>query len=154
MKLDYLGLHNIIAASRKIKKPKRVGRGESSGWGKTAGRGHKGQKARKSGNVRFGFEGGQNPLINKLPKRGFTRMQPNNEIAVNIDRLCNKIKANSVVTIELLKKLNIIKSNIKKIKILNTPNKIHLLNIKGHSSSKSLEKRIKSLSTGEKIEHI
>jgi len=150
MKLDYLGLHNIIANSRKIKKPKRVGRGESSGWGKTAGRGHKGQKARKSGNVRFGFEGGQNPLINKLPKRGFTRLQSSDKIAISIDRLCDKIEPNSLVTIELLKKLNIIKSNVKKIKVLNSHNKIHLLNIKDHTFSKSLEKRIKSLSIGDK----
>ncbi len=154
MKLDYLGLHNIVAVSRKIKKPKRVGRGESSGWGKTAGRGHKGQKARKSGNVRFGFEGGQNPLINKVPKRGFTSLKSNNIASVNIDRLCDKFKPNSLVTIESLKKLNIIKSNIKKIKILNSTNKIHLLNIKADYFSKSLEKRMKSLGVGGKIEHI
>ena len=68
---EFLDLHNLVAPIKARKKIKRVGRGESSGFGKTSTRGHKGQKARKSGNVRPGFEGGQNPLARRLPKRGF-----------------------------------------------------------------------------------
>lgn len=67
-----LGLHNLAAPRGATKTPKRKGRGPGSGLGKTAGRGHKGQRARKSGNVRPGFEGGQMPLVRRLPKRGFT----------------------------------------------------------------------------------
>jgi large subunit ribosomal protein L15 len=67
-----LGLHNLPAPRGATSTPKRKGRGPGSGTGKTAGRGHKGQRARKSGNVRPGFEGGQMPLIRRVPKRGFT----------------------------------------------------------------------------------
>lgn len=67
-----LGLHNLPAPRGATTTPKRKGRGPGSGTGKTAGRGHKGQRARKSGNVRPGFEGGQMPLIRRVPKRGFT----------------------------------------------------------------------------------
>ncbi len=66
-----LGLHNLSAPRGAHVEPKRKGRGPGSGLGKTAGRGHKGQRARKSGNVRPGFEGGQMPLIRRVPKRGF-----------------------------------------------------------------------------------
>lgn len=67
-----LGLHNLRAPRGATTEPKRKGRGPGSGLGKTAGRGHKGQGARKSGTVRPGFEGGQMPLIRRVPKRGFT----------------------------------------------------------------------------------
>ncbi|HKI96320.1 MAG TPA: 50S ribosomal protein L15 [Gemmatimonadales bacterium] len=66
-----LGLHNLPRPRGATTEPKRKGRGPGSGLGKTAGRGHKGQGARKSGNVRPGFEGGQMPLIRRVPKRGF-----------------------------------------------------------------------------------
>jgi len=67
-----LGLHNLRPQKGSTATPKRKGRGPGSGLGKTAGRGQKGQRARKSGNVRPGFEGGQMPLIRRVPKRGFT----------------------------------------------------------------------------------
>src|SRR3972149_5825466 len=67
-----LGLHNLSPARGAKAVSKRKGRGPGSGTGKTAGRGHKGQRARKSGNVRPGFEGGQMPLVRRLPKRGVT----------------------------------------------------------------------------------
>jgi large subunit ribosomal protein L15 len=66
-----IGLHNLPKPRGASSQTKRKGRGPGSGLGKTAGRGHKGQRARKSGNVRPGFEGGQMPLIRRLPKRGF-----------------------------------------------------------------------------------
>jgi large subunit ribosomal protein L15 len=66
-----LGLHNLRRPTGATKKPTRKGRGPGSGLGKTAGRGHKGQGSRTSGNVRPGFEGGQMPLIRRVPKRGF-----------------------------------------------------------------------------------
>lgn len=69
---EQLGLHNLPAPEGAHKEPKRKGRGPGSGLGKTAGRGHKGQRSRASGNVRPGFEGGQMPLVRRVPKRGFT----------------------------------------------------------------------------------
>jgi large subunit ribosomal protein L15 len=71
-KKEKLGLHNLPAPEGATKAPKRKGRGPGSGLGKTSGRGHKGQRARASGNVRPGFEGGQMPLTRRVPKRGFT----------------------------------------------------------------------------------
>lgn len=66
-----LGLNNLARPRGATATPKRKGRGQGSGWGKTGGRVNKGQRARKSGNVRPGFEGGQMPLIRRIPKRGF-----------------------------------------------------------------------------------
>jgi large subunit ribosomal protein L15 len=72
MEKQGLGLHNLPAPKGAHRDPKRKGRGRGSGLGKTAGRGHKGQRSRTSGNVRPGFEGGQMPLTRRVPKRGFT----------------------------------------------------------------------------------
>lgn len=79
-----IGLHNLPAPRGATTTPKRKGRGPGSGTGKTAGRGHKGQRARKSGNVRPGFEGGQMPLVRRLPKRGFTNPFRTAAQAVNL----------------------------------------------------------------------
>merc|ERR1712072_778246 len=100
---QYFGLHNLIKIKAHIKSPKRVGRGESSVWGKTSGRGHKGQKARKSGGVKFGFEGGQTPLIRRLPKRGFKNTQRKALNIVNMDKILNNFLPNSVINIKVLK---------------------------------------------------
>lgn len=69
---ETLGLHNLPAPKGATKAPKRKGRGQGTGLGKTAGRGHKGQRSRSGGGVRPGFEGGQMPLTRRVPKRGFT----------------------------------------------------------------------------------
>ena len=83
------------------KNRKRLGRGIGSGNGKTAGRGHKGQKARSGGGVRRGFEGGQTPLYRRLPKRGFTNIHANNYTEVTLTML-NKSKATDVTAESLL----------------------------------------------------
>jgi large subunit ribosomal protein L15 len=82
-----IGLHNLPSVRGATAQPKRKGRGPGSGTGKTAGRGHKGQRARKSGNVRPGFEGGQMPLVRRLPKRGFTNPFKLHAQVVNVGRL-------------------------------------------------------------------
>jgi large subunit ribosomal protein L15 len=79
-----IGLGGLRRPKGSATSPKRKGRGPGSGLGKTAGRGHKGQRARKSGNVRPGFEGGQMPLIRRLPKRGFTNPFRNPAQVVNL----------------------------------------------------------------------
>jgi len=80
-------LNRLKAPEGAVKKRKRVGRGEGSGHGKTAGKGHKGQKARTGGNVKAGYEGGQTPLHRRLPKRGFTSKSQMSCEIINIERL-------------------------------------------------------------------
>jgi large subunit ribosomal protein L15 len=139
----YFGLHNLIKIKAHKKRPKRVGRGESSGWGKTSGRGHKGQKARKSGHVKFGFEGGQTPLIRRLPKRGFKN--PNNKVfqVINIDKLLNIFPPNSVINFKVLKANNIIKTNaLQKLKIVSGIKPIHPISVTVNRISKTLKDNI------------
>ena len=90
-------------------KRNRVGRGMSSGNGKTSGRGHKGQKARSGGGVRRGFEGGQTPLYRRLPKRGFTNIHAKTYTEVTL-KMLNKSKATDVVSRENAH--NCLKSNL------------------------------------------
>lgn len=108
-------LNTISSAPGHIKARKRVGRGIGSGTGKTAGRGHKGQKARKSGRVRPGFEGGQMPLQKRLPKFGFTSRVGRTTAQVRLDEL-NKVDGN-VVDLGTLKKANVIGENMLRAKI-------------------------------------
>lgn len=90
------------------KKTKRVGRGESSGWGKTSGRGHKGQLARAGGKIRPGFEGGQMPLQRRLPKKGFHNKFKTYFNIINLDDLA-RFEAGTVVTAELLRESGMLK---------------------------------------------
>lgn len=114
---EYLGLHNLVAPIGARKPKKRLGRGESSGHGKTSGRGHKGQKARKSGNVRIGFEGGQNPLNRRLPKQGFTSHHPKNAI-VNLQHLADRFEANAKIDPAALVAAGLLRNLKSKVKIL------------------------------------
>ena len=95
---------------------KRVGRGGASGTGKTCGRGHKGQKSRTGGTIQVGFEGGQMPLQRRLPKVGFSSRVNNFSAEIKYDRL-EKIDEDEV-TLELLKKYKLVKSKIKKVKVI------------------------------------
>ena len=110
--MDKLAL-NSISDSKSRSNRKRVGRGTGSGTGKTAGRGHKGQKARSGGNIRPGFEGGQMPLQMRVPKFGFSSRISRSTENINVKQL-EKVKK---IDIESLKKLGIIKKSTKKVKI-------------------------------------
>ena len=110
--MDKLTL-NSISDSKSRSEKKRVGRGTGSGIGKTAGRGHKGQKSRSGGNVRPGFEGGQMPLQMRLPKFGFTSRVSRVSESINVKHLEGVKK----ITIENLKKLGFIKKSTLKVKI-------------------------------------
>ena len=102
----------------KHKPRKRVGRGISAGQGKTAGRGTKGQNSRSGGGVRIGFEGGQNPLAKRLPKkRGFKSLNPTDYQIISLDQL-NKLKAGSVVDAEALHQTGLIKKLDQPVKLL------------------------------------
>lgn len=110
--MDKLTL-NSISDSKSRSEKKRVGRGAGSGVGKTAGRGHKGQKSRSGGNVRPGFEGGQMPLQMRLPKFGFTSRVSRVSESINVKHLAGVKK----ITVENLKKLGFIRKSTLKVKI-------------------------------------
>jgi large subunit ribosomal protein L15 len=107
---------NTLSNKGTAQNRKRVGRGMGSGNGKTAGRGHKGQKSRSGGGVRLGFEGGQMPLQMRLPKFGFSSRKNNHLKEVNV----KNIDGLDLVTIETLKEKKIISKAVKKVKIFGT----------------------------------
>ena len=110
--MDKLSLNNLSDSSSR-KERKRVGRGTGSGTGKTAGRGHKGQKSRSGGNIRPGFEGGQMPLQMRVPKFGFSSRVSRVTESINVSQLTEVKK----IDIQSLKDLGIIKKSTKKVKI-------------------------------------
>ena len=110
-------LNTIKPAAGSSKNRRRVGRGIGSGLGKTAGRGHKGQKSRSGGFHKVGFEGGQMPLQRRLPKRGFTNHHRVSFQVVALERLAG-LAAGTVVTKELLIEMNLIKNAKRPIKLL------------------------------------
>ncbi len=134
-------LHNIKPAPGARKKPTRKGRGIGSGLGKTAGRGHKGQKARSGSGGKLGFEGGQKPLIQRIPKRGFHNKWAKEYAEVNVAAL-NKFASGSVVTAEELKKAGIIKSTKDGVKILGKGNLEKPLTVQVRAFSKSAVEKI------------
>lgn len=122
---------------------KRVGRGTGSGSGKTSGRGHKGQNARSGGGVRPGFEGGQNPIYRRLPKRGFTSPNRKEYAIVNLDTL-NRFAEGTEVTPELLVKQGIVKDLKSGIKILGNGDLSAKLTVKAHKFSETAAEKIKA----------
>src|ERR1700750_2152069 len=110
-------LHNMRPRPGARHRVKRLGIGESSGHGKTSGKGHKGQKARPGGSIRLGFEGGQMPLIRRLPKRALNNAAfHKNWAIVNLGDLSD-FKAGPVVTEELLRESQLIRGNVAGVKI-------------------------------------
>ena len=97
-----MNIQSLSPAPNSTFKTKRLGRGIGSGTGKTSGKGHKGQNARSGGGVRPGFEGGQMPLLRRLPKRGFTNNWKKEYTVINVAELA-KLEPNTVVTAEMLK---------------------------------------------------
>jgi large subunit ribosomal protein L15 len=128
--------------------PKRVGRGIGSGLGKTCGRGHKGQRARKSGNVRPGFEGGQMPLQKRLPKYGFTSRVSLFAAEVRLMEL-NSVDA-PVIDMEALRSANVIGHNVKSVKIFLSGEIKKPVTVKGLLVSKGARAAIET--AGGKIE--
>lgn len=136
-------LHELASAEGSRKPRKRVGRGIGSGMGKTATRGHKGQNARSGGGVRPGFEGGQNPLYRRLPKRGFTNRFRTEFAIVNLTEL-NKFAAGTEVTPELLLESGIVKNAKDGIKILGNGEITVQLNVKANKFSQSAVEKIQA----------
>ena len=121
----------------------RRGRGHSSGNGKTAGKGHKGQKAR-SGAPRPGFEGGQMPLYRRIPKRGFTNRNSKEIVAINISEL-ERFRSGSTVTIEKMIEVGLIKNPRDGVKILGNGEFTKKLNVKANAFSASAKEKIEAL---------
>ena len=111
-------LHELSPAAGSKKEVKRIGRGPGSGQGKTAGKGHKGQKARAGRGMQVGFEGGQMPLQRRLPKRGFVNKFAKNIVSVNVGTLNAKFDDGAVIDVEALKAAGIIKNRFDGVKIL------------------------------------
>ena len=110
-------LHELSPAPGSVKDVKRIGRGHGSGNGKTAGKGHKGQKARAGRGIRAGFEGGQMPLHRRIPKRGFNNIFATPYVAINVAAL-NRFEDGAVVTTEAMLEAGIIKKAPYGVKIL------------------------------------
>ncbi len=131
------------AAGSKHSDEFRRGRGHGSGNGKTAGKGHKGQKAR-SGAPRPGFEGGQLPLYRRLPKRGFTNINSKEIVAIGLDRL-NVFEDGAEVTIETLVDMGIVKNPKDGVKILGNGELTKKLDVKVNAFSKSAAEKIQAV---------
>jgi large subunit ribosomal protein L15 len=136
-------LHELTPAEGSRSTRKRVGRGPGSGMGKTSTRGHKGQNARSGGGVRPGFEGGQNPLYRRLPKRGFTNPFRKEFAVVNLTEL-NKFAAGTEVTPEVLLESGIVKNARDGIKILGNGELTVQLNVKANKFSQSAVDKIQA----------
>ncbi len=123
---------------------KRVGRGTGSGQGCTAGRGHKGQKARKSGGVRPGFEGGQTPLYRRLPqRRGFRNANRKEFAVVNLEDI-ERFEAGTEVTVDLLVESGLVKSIKDGVKVLGDGEITKKLTVRANKFSKTAEEKLKA----------
>ena len=128
---------------------KRVGRGTGSGLGKTAGKGHKGQKARSGGSIRRGFEGGQTPLYRRIPKRGFTNHFATEYVTVNVSDL-EKYDNETVIDINTLLKDGLVRKELDGLKILGNGELTKKLTVVASKFTKSAEEKI--VKAGGKIE--
>jgi len=139
---NMMRLHNLRPRPGSRHRVKRLGCGESSGHGKTSGKGHKGQKARSGGSIRLGFEGGQMPLIRRLPKRGFNNAAFHKRYAiVNLDDL-NAFKAGSVVDEQALRESNLVRGHFVGIKILGDGELKHDLKVEADKVSAGARDKI------------
>jgi large subunit ribosomal protein L15 len=136
-------LHELKPAEGSRKERNRVGRGIGSGNGKTSGKGHKGQNARSGGGVRPGFEGGQNPLFRRLPKRGFTNINRKEYAIVNLDAL-NRFEDGAEVTPALLLETGVVSNEKSGIKILGNGTVNVKLTVKAHKFSASAKEAIEN----------
>lgn len=134
-------LHELKPATGARKAKKRIGRGISAGQGKTSGRGHKGQNARSGGGVRPGFEGGQNPIYRRLPKRGFTNPNRVEYAIINMDTL-NRFEEGTVVTPEFLVEKGVLKNLKGGLKVLGNGELQKKLTVKAHKFSASAIEKI------------
>lgn len=136
-------LHELSPAPGSVHESKRIGRGHGSGQGKTAGKGHKGQKARAGRGIRPGFEGGQMPLQRRIPKRGFNNIFATTYATINVAAL-NQFEAGSVVDLDALKAAGIVKKAYDGVKILGNGKLEKSLTVKVTAYSASAKEKIEA----------
>jgi large subunit ribosomal protein L15 len=137
-------LHEIGPAPGATRTRKRVGRGPGSGLGKTAARGYKGQQSRSGYSHRYGHEGGQMPLVRRIPKRGFTNIFAERYVEVNVGRLA-KLAAGSEITPETLVTLGMIsRSESSRVKLLGKGELAVALKVRVHAASAGAKARIEA----------
>lgn len=135
-------LHNLRPRPGSRHRVKRLGCGESSGHGKTSGKGHKGQKARSGGSLRLGFEGGQMPLIRRLPKRGFNNAAfHKNWAVVNLEDL-QDFKAGTLINEQVLRDSKLVRGPVAGVKILGDGELKHSLTIEADKVSAAAREKI------------
>lgn len=137
-------LHELSPVAGSTKERKRIGRGAGSGQGKTAGKGHKGQKARAGRGMRPGFEGGQMPLQRRLPKRGFNNIFRDKIVTVSLSDLSRKFEDGAVVDAEALAKAGLIKNSFDGIKILSNGELDKKLTVKANAFSEAAKQKIEA----------
>ena len=145
-------LHELSPAAGSTKERKRIGRGAGSGQGKTAGKGHKGQKARAGRGMRPGFEGGQMPLQRRVPKRGFNNIFRTEMAIVNVAALEANYEAGAVVTIDSLIEKGLVKKVLDGVKVLGYGEITKALTVQANAISESAKQKIEA--AGGKIELI
>jgi len=136
-------LNELSPAPGSVKKSFRVGRGNGSGAGKTAGKGHKGQNARSGGGVRPGFEGGQMPLQRRIPKRGFVNIFATRYEAINVDQL-NRFEDGAVVDEAAIVGAGLVKNTRDGIKILGRGELTRKLTVKVAAFSEGAKSKIEA----------
>jgi large subunit ribosomal protein L15 len=137
-----LRLHNLRPRPGARHRVKRLGCGESSGHGKTSGKGHKGQKARSGGSIRLGFEGGQMPLIRRLPKRGFNNAAFHKSYAIVNVGVLSSFEGGTVVNEQLLRESNLVRGHFAGIKILGQGELKHNLQVETDKISTTAREKI------------
>ena len=137
-------LHELKPASGARRARKRVGRGPGSGRGKTATRGHDGQKSRSGYSQKRGFEGGQMPLHRRLPKRGFVNLFRKDYRTINVDRL-NSFDAGSVVTPEIMQGAGMLKKGAAAVKVLGNGEIKVSLTVRAHKFTKTAAQKIEAV---------
>ena len=138
-----MGLESLKPARGAVKSRKRVGRGPGSGTGKTAGRGSKGAKSRSGYSLRYGFEGGQMPLIRRIPKRGFTNKFAKEVANVNVGEL-ERFPEETVVTPELLVASGLVAKLSGRLKVLGDGELKKKLVVQAHNFSRGARAKIES----------
>lgn len=135
-------LHELQPAAGSVKDVKRIGRGHGSGQGKTAGKGHKGQKARSGGSIRPGFEGGQMPLQRRMPKRGFNNIFALEYATVNVSELEKRFESGAVVDADALVESGALKKTMDGIKILGNGELTKSLTVKAAKFTAAAKEKI------------
>ena len=139
-----MNLHELSPAEGSKKSVKRIGRGAGSGQGKTAGKGHKGQKARAGRGMRPGFEGGQMPLQRRIPKRGFNNIFAKEIAAVNVAALDKAFEDGATVTVDALIEKGLIKKALDGVKVLGNGEISKKLTVQVNSFSDSAKQKIEA----------